>query len=369
MTRSKKWLTQFAIPLWLEQGVDWNKGGFTESLSLEGKAQPSARRAMVQARQIFSFRTAIDLEICSLNKAKLAIANGANSLLDHYSLASGAFIHAIDVDGIANPATDLYSQAFVLFGLANAYAISPKAEYRDRAAALVEYLYRERRVSAGGFTELEKDLIVYQSNPHMHLFEAAIYWMEADSDPKWRHLADEVLELALSKLIDKPSGLLAEYFSETWQPKIENGKFVFEPGHQFEWCWLMGRYQKLTNKDLSETRLKLFSNGDKVGLCPTRKTVLDQVWSDFTPKSRNSRFWPQCERIKAAAQLSLEFSGEYRKFASESMDALFKFLEIPIQGLWHDSWEDSGEFKGSSVKASSLYHIIGAMAEFETMVR
>ena len=45
--------------------------------------------------------------------------------------------------------------------------------------------------------------IVYRSNPHMHLFEAALAWMAVDRDPEWRSLADELCVLATTKFIDE----------------------------------------------------------------------------------------------------------------------------------------------------------------------
>lgn len=366
--QSKNWLTQYALPLWLAKGIDREKGGFIESLSLEnGEVLDSPTRAMVQARQIFSFRVALDAGLCDPEAAKRAIDSGIKSLLTSYSLPSGAFIHSIDANGkTLNPSLDLYTQAFALFGMANAYAVRPSEELVLRAKSLIEYLQRERRVQGGGFTEFEHGKIVYRSNPHMHLFEAAIYWAEVHPDPVWRRLADEVLDLCVSKFIDPATGLIGEYFSDRWVRLLEENKFVFEPGHQFEWAWLMGRYQKNTGKSLLPVRARLFAVSEKSGVSRDSGLVFDQVWSDLNPKLLSSRFWPQCERIKAASQLALENPGDpaYAKTAEQGMNALFRFFDLPVKGLWYDTWEASGQFRLQPAKASSLYHIIGAIAEY-----
>ena len=73
---------------------------------------------------------------------------------------------------------------------------------------------------------------------------------------------------------------------------------------------------------------------------------------------KSSRFWPQCERIKAAAQLGRAES------ARAAMNALLRYFDTSVSGLWNDTWEENGTFDQRPVKSSSLYHIIGAISEF-----
>jgi mannose/cellobiose epimerase-like protein (N-acyl-D-glucosamine 2-epimerase family) len=359
MRNAKAWLKDHALPLWLNKGIDRENGGFLESLTLEGEPMTVARRAMVQSRQIYTFRTAIENNLCPIEPAKKAVASGLDFLINKFSQPSGAFIHSVDVEGKAqNTSLDLYTQAFSLFGMANAYAVQGDPNLVARAKALVEYLQRERRVLGGGFTEFENGKIVYRSNPHMHLFEAAIFWAEVHKDPVWLKLANEVLDLCQTKFMDPVSGFIGEYFTDRWQRINENGKFVFEPGHQFEWSWLMGRFEKISGKSLCEIRLRLYNGAEKHGLSQAGM-VIDEVWSDHTPKLQSSRFWPQCERIKAAVDLA-----DHQAAAEQGMKALFRFFDLPIQGLWYDTLEASGEFRIQPVKASSFYHIMGAVSEY-----
>lgn len=252
---------------------------------------------------------------------------------------------------------DLYTQAFCLFGLANAYAVEPRPEFKERALELLKYLHRERRAGPLGFFEWANGEKAYQSNPHMHMFEAAVAWMEADSSPEWKKLADDVLELCLTKFRDPNTGLIGEYFDENWKHVRHEGRFVYEPGHQFEWAWLMGRYQKLTGADLTATREAIVAGGDRPGFCPRRDTVYDEIWSDYSTKSATSRFWPQGERVKVMAQM-----GRLND-ADRSMRTLMKFFKTAIPGLWYDTMEETGELRTQPAKASSLYHIIGAIEQ------
>ena len=153
--------------------------------------------------------------------------------------------------------------------------------------------------------------------------------------------------------------MLAENFTAGWKLETEGGRYHWEPGHHCEWSWLLGRYQALTGRDLNAVRRSLFELSERQGRDPARDGALvDQVWNDASPKLRSARFWPQCERVKAACQLGLP------EPAREAMGALFRYFEGPRDGLWFDTWEENGGFQVLPVKASSLYHIIGAIAEF-----
>jgi mannose-6-phosphate isomerase len=355
------WLKEKSMPIWCERGLDSRVGGFVENLSWEGVPMVGSRRCMVQSRQIYSFRTALSLGVIDDAMARTAVTSGIRALLELFSLPSGAFRQSIDEKGAPLDETaGLYGQAFVLFGLAEGYALLRDFKLVDRARELVHYLRRERRAPGGGYTEIEQGKVVFRSNPHMHLFEAALAWREIHQDPLWQDLSDELLELCLNRFIDSKSGLLGENFVSGWErERTGNGRFFWEPGHHCEWSWLLGRYQSIADSDLKEVRIRLFDLAELHGRDPSKgRALIDQVWSDHSPKLQSARFWPQCEHIKAASQLGREES------AKEGMRALFRYLEAPIPGLWFDTWSENGQFLVQPVKASSLYHIIGAISEF-----
>lgn len=368
--KCKQWLSQDVYPLWSQKGIDPKNGGFVESLSFDGEPQDLPRRAMVQSRQIYSFLTGSRLKCVSTEVAYKAVKNGTRYLVDRFSLPSGAFMYSINPDGTAkskNP--DLYTQAFALFGLAQDYSISSDKDIKARAKSLLKYLRTERAVKEGGFTELDEKGVSYKSNPHMHMFESAVAWMQVDpQDQDWKDLGKDLITLCLNKFIDPTSKVLGEYFDENWTPLRENGKFIYEPGHQYEWAWLMSLYQDLTGQDLKSIRHQLFLLAEKHGTSPTRKIAYDEMWSDYTPKTISSRFWPQCERIKAAVRLGTEASRDqqalYAKGADEALETLFKFLQTPKKGLWYDQLSATDTFSGNTSKSSSLYHIVNAMEEY-----
>jgi mannose/cellobiose epimerase-like protein (N-acyl-D-glucosamine 2-epimerase family) len=358
---TREWLQEVVFPHWLQVGIDSGTQLFIENLSFEGKPLKSAKRALVQARQIYSIAEGARLSLVSESQSKLIISSSSKAFLKYFQLPSGAFVHSIDEQGQhLNLDNDLYSQAFALFALAHAFESSKNLEFKVAANKLVHFLSSERRNINGGFTEIKNGKVLYQSNPHMHLFESALAWMKIDSDPVWKNLASELQNLCVNKFIDSKTELLAENFDEKWQPLLEKGHFIFEPGHQFEWSWLLFQYDSLRKlKNETKQSRRLFELAEKFGVTnPSRALAFDEIWSDGRVHKRSSRFWPQCERIKAAVVL-----GE-GKIADIAMQALIENFLMLKEGLWKDTLLESGEYGDQPVKASSLYHIINAISEY-----
>ena len=356
--KSDSWLKNQVFPLWTKNAFDSEMGAFIESLNAAGEAESTPRRALVQARQIYAFTEAVKMNILPKDQVRSMI-NKNIEFMKNYSLLSGAYLHALDIKN--NPVetqSELYTQAFMLFGLARAFEILQDAQIKARALALVRYLTNDRKNKSGGFTEIKNNKIVFQSNPHMHLFEAVIEWMKIDSDNIWKELATDLYQLCRTKFINNEIGAVAEYFSEDWQVLREDTNFIFEPGHQYEWAWLIVQFEELLGLKRTTVPRQLFDLAEKHGVDSKSHLAFDEILSDFSVKKNSSRFWPQCERIKTAVQLGVA------KAADEAMAALNTYFETETPGLWFDT-KAGGKFILQSSKASSLYHIINALSEYK----
>ena len=369
--QARSWLSNDVFPLWTERGIHPENGSFIESLNSKGQPTKTSQRSMVQARQIFSYTEAVKMRILTSNEVIPLIQKSTNFLIQKYSLPSGGFIHSINPQGQPEALqTELYNQAFVIFSLARAYEMIPQENIKATAKKLLKYLETERQAPGGGFTEIKNDQICYQSNPHMHLFEAVIEWLKVSSDPEWKQTAQDIFDLCTQKFIDPKVGVVCEFFEAGWTPIKENSRFVFEPGHQYEWAWLMIEFKKATGFDVGPFPWQIYQMAEKHGLDDSKKWVLDEIWSDFSVKKKSSRFWPQTERIKAAVSLGLRSpmvdQASFAKAADQSMDTLWKYLEVRGKGLWTDTKFEDGTFDQNPSKASSLYHIIKAISEYES---
>ena len=359
-----RWLFGSALPLWWALGADHLGGGFVELLDGDGRDLRAPRRARVQARQVYSFAAAGALGWPGPWRA--ATAHGLDYFLARYRRPDGLFRTLVAADGApADETAMLYDQAFSLLALASAArALPERAEVlRAIAAEVVEVLRRERR-AARGFIEAAGET-PYQANPHMHLLEAALAWEAIDPHPPWTDLADEAAELCLDRFTPG-EGPVREFFDAAWAPAPGRLGRLIEPGHQFEWAWLLERWGAARGRtDARAAALRLFEFGE-AGVDPVREVATNTLLDDLSPVDARARLWPQTERLKAALRLSGAAQAPTARLAAAAASAargLWGYLETPLPGLWRDKMKADGGFEPEPAPASSLYHIVCAIAE------
>jgi mannose/cellobiose epimerase-like protein (N-acyl-D-glucosamine 2-epimerase family) len=289
-----------------------------------------------------------------------AVQHGLLEMRRRYQRPDGLYRTALtDERKVKDETPKLYDQGFVLLAQASAYraGVTPEAMLAE-ATALVGRLSDALGHPEGGFREHESQ--PFQSNPHMHLLEAALAWREAAPAPIWDGLAADLVKLALDHFIDADGGFVREFFDEDWQALGD----VVLPGHQFEWAWLLARYDAA----LLPTAERLYAAGAH-GVDPVRHAAIDELSRTLTPVRRTARLWPQTERIKAAcllARLSPE-PGRYLADAADACQGLWRYLEDLPVGLYRDRQDAAGAFAHEPAPASSLYHLWGAVAALQAL--
>lgn len=361
-SRFNKWLRTNALPLWWSLGADHVQGGFHESLTHEGRPTRAVRRVRVQARQTHVFARA---GISGWQGPwRQAVQHGLKVLSSDFKRSDGLYRTTVGEDReIFDVSARLYDQAFVLLALASAAnaAVTPEA-CEAEALALLRCIHREYRHASGAWRE--NDQRPFQSNPLMHLFEAALAWLEAGSSQEWRNLATELADHALLRMIERHPVRIGEYFDASWAPIIDGPDAVIEPGHQFEWSWLLARWSKHSgSKDALTVAIELFGGGQK-GIDQGRGVAIDALDGHGKPARLSARLWPQAERAKAAAllaELAPRHSNGFHTVAQEAGASLWKYLDSPTSGLYRDRLTIAHEFVEEPCPASSLYHIAGAI--------
>lgn len=348
------WLTQHALPLWAGAGVDRPQGGFEELLGQDGRPVAAPRRARVQGRQSFVFATAGSL---GWNGPWREVAGlGLEYLERHYKRDDGLYATLAGPDGVILDRTAMtYDQAFAILAAAalDRHGMGPGESYALGLLDRIEFL---RRHSSGGFIEPGP---CFLSNPHMHLFEAALAWIEAGGQARWRALAEQIGALALASFIDQKHGVLLEQFDSTWAPALDEDGDSVEPGHLFEWAWLLERWARQGGgAEAHATALLLFGSGCR-SVDAGRNVAIDETGRTLQPRRATARLWPQTERLKAALLLRQETE------ARAAAQSLWRYLQTPQPGLWHDRMDREGYFADEPAPASSLYHIICAVASLK----
>lgn len=353
--RFEDWLFTRALPLWWQSGADHAHGGFHELIAVDGSPAGTFRRARVQGRQSYVYAQAGAM---GWNGPWREAAPHGIAYLDAcYRQPDGQYCTLVSEQGaVLKPTTLLYDQAFALMAMATIVKTMPERQDLKAAAhALWDSIRASRQHPAGGFVETgEKQFL---SNPHMHLLEALLAWCEAEPNGIWGGVADSVASLACAKFIDQQGGFLRENFDATWAPAPGPDGHVVEPGHQFEWAWLLMRWGKIRGRpDIRKVARRLFEHGCR-GIDARRDAAVHAMNDDFDVTVPTARLWAQTERIKAALSLAdgeEALVGEALKGAA----CLWRYLDTPVTGLWWDRFEPDGSFTAEPAPASSLYHII-----------
>ena len=361
--RFRDWLFGRALPLWVGAGRDAPGLGFHERLSLEGLPTDVAfKRVRVQARQIFAFSQA----------AVLGWPDGLDAARDSYAFITrhaarpdGSWVRTIGREGgVIDDAADLYDLAFVLFAIGWYVRATGDQAAVAQARLTVAWISAAMRGPVAGFLNtLPVEPGPRQQNPHMHLLEAALSLFEATGEAVFADLARELVGVFRDHLFDRPTGTLGEFFSETLGPAAgEDGDHI-EPGHHFEWVWLLAQCDRLLGTDTAAEAEALYRFAETHGYVGDSGLVMDVVSRDGRGRKGSTRLWPQTEALKAHAVMRRR-GRAMRCSIGQGVDNLMRlFFEDCIEGGWHEHFSAAGERLVHWLPASSLYHIMMAYAE------
>ena len=361
------WLLDAAYPLWSTRGVD-PAGGFYERLQQNGLPLAEPRRSRVQPRQAYCF--AMGPSMGWRGDSAGLVKHGLDFWSARFQRPDGLFRTLINADGsVADDRAITYDQAFGLLAFNLGATLGDWRAIREQQAHdLLQAVLKHTKRPGGGFENGVPTSMPLESNPHMHLFEASLAGCEVASEASlWKPLADEIAEFALAHFFDR-NGILHEFFDAEWKfAEGVKGRIV-EPGHQFEWAWLLLRWAGDKHAKARATALKLIdvteANGVRNGL------ALQQVLDDFSPHDASARLWPQTERLKAAA-LAARLTGEAKYFAmaASAADSLQRYLATPIPGLWYDRIDVNDKIVDEPAPTSTFYHLVVAVAEISALSR
>ena len=371
--RYLSWCKNEALPLWIDSGIS-EDGGFWERLDHDGRPVRNLnQRVYVQCRQCLVLSEAAlrhwhpSAENIAIKALKTIVSRLGFSTFGHSEFTGVPYSWLPD-GTVQDGRSDLYTYGFVLLALAQ-YA---KLVDSDKGIACAEevmcFLDTNMASDHGGWIESIPETLPRRQNPHMHLFEAMLAMYDCTGLDRYGDYADGLVSLFQKRFLhsNKPYRLL-EFFDDDWSVDDQTGHLV-EPGHMFEWVWLLNWYEKLRGRPHAVDVNELFSDAAKIGLTDDRSTVINTVDTQGKMVNGGSRYWPQTEAIKAALILAQRGNESHLEVANSLVNTLLdKFLGAyaPIRGGWVDGLDKDGKPLDNYNSASAFYHYVGVATELE----
>lgn len=370
----RRHLVEELLPFWRAHGVDHARGGFYNAPARDSPPAEDLKRLRVQARQIWAFSQAAQLGAPAWALATAEEGLGALRR-DFWDARHGGWYTSTTLEGAPRDRTKhLYDHAFVLFALAGYSRASGDAEALDLAARTLELL--EARLADpvhGGFFECatedwQPDTRVRRQNPHMHLLEALLALWEATGESAYLERAEPLVTLLQTRLLDRERGLLGEDFAPDWSRRAETSGEAVEPGHHFEWVWLLHRWRQAapsgtTAEATVDQAAALFAFAERFGLDREHGGVFDAVDGQGRRVRETKRLWPQMEHIQArVARLEAHPGAEEREALERALMWTAARYRDP-EGGWREHLARDGQPLPVPQRATSVYHVVLALSE------
>ncbi|QCE35210.1 hypothetical protein FAI40_07640 [Acetobacteraceae bacterium] len=380
------WMFDEAAPLWSSAGYHSDLGLFNEMLTFTGRAEnPQGLRLMAQARQVSSFALLASFQEGDEAWGDLALSvMGRLEKLYHNRDGQKGWIFSLNQkQEILEAKRDLYGHAFVLFAYASlGHLLKEKnspafQKFRQTSLCAGEEIFQlfGVEIAEGQFQRFSewREVLPYHGehaqNPWMHLLEACLSLYEVYGDMIWQQRAKEILKLFKTHLVAE-KGLLPEKFDEHWQALEKAGQNSVEPGHLFEWSWLLGEACRLLDlEDFEVEALQKIAQTFKEFAVQYGKSSQNPHWIVNavleTGHEYNSaiRLWLQTEYLRLLASSYTKGANEkILEKLQEQTEIFFEdFTPKRLKGGWIDRLNKNGNPESALMPATSFYHILSAV--------
>lgn len=347
----QRWLWDSVMPTWSRLALCHESGGCVENIDLEGNPRPGeSRRGRIAPRQLFSFARAKRLGWNPDGAADRIIEATLDFINGQARLKTGGWAHKFNADGsVQDSKRDFYDHAFVALAGSELAALGDERgdELASEAFVTIDEVFADK--ARGGWHDPETAPGLKRANPHMHLLEASLAHYEAVHDSASVERINTICALFERHMFDPATGAVIENFNTDWSRQDADR---IEPGHCYEWAYLIGEAERLTGRDTASWRRRLIGYAETCGV----KTgfALDQI-GQVEP---SFRLWPQLERLRSLSHTPRAGS-DISAILERIIDAYLK--PGPPHG-WVDQIGADLSPTSTNVPASMVYHLITALA-------
>lgn len=348
----RDWLWGRVMPKWAKLAIDQSQGCFVENIAIdhEGPAGSETLRGRIVPRQLFAFARARRMGWNPSGAADCVIDAAYDFLANQGRSPRGGWAHKFNPDGsIQDDSRDLYDHAFIALAGSE---LAAEGDHRglalaDEAFSFIDSFFVDP--NSGGWHDPETAPGVKLANPHMHLLEASLAHYEAIHDPASLKRIEIITALFERWMFDPETSAVIENFAPDWS-RARDARI--EPGHCYEWAFLLGEVERLTGRDTASWRRRLVGFAEGEGL-------VDGLAVDvFGSAKPTFRLWPQLERLRALSHM--QRSGADIPAVVDKI--MTHYLERGPAHGWVDKIGADHKPITRTVPASMLYHHMTALA-------
>ena len=364
----KQNLTDNILPYWINNMTDLNNGGFYgEITGNEDLITDAPKSAVLNARILWTFSSSYRL----LNDKKyLDTATRAKRYLidKFYDKEFGGIYWSLDKDG--NPLDtkkQIYAVGFAIYGLSEYYRATGDNESLEYAIKLFNDIEthsfdKKKNGYFEAFTRDWKEISDMRlsnkdfnesktMNTHLHILEPYTNLFRVWKDNKLKKQLSNLINLFISKFINKDTYHLNLFFDDNWVCKSN----IISYGHDIEASWLIHEAALVLNDEflLSEVEqyVEKIAIAATEGFFPNAGMIYELNVSESLIDA-DRHWWVQAEAIIGYINIYQYFlNNEFALKAIDCWEFVKKHIIDHNNGEWYWSIKSNGEINKKDDKA------------------
>ena len=368
--RLERELRQNILPFWMQHAVDRVRGTFHGEVANDLTVNPAAPRgSLLTSRILWTFAAAARVyrDADYRNMADLAYADLCHRYVD--AEQGGLYWSITADDQPLQTRKQVYAQAFGIYALTEYFRLTAEPAALRLAIDLFELIERHARdhQHGGYFEAYGRDWSpiadvrlseVDQNDPKsqntlLHVMEAYTNLLQVWPEARVRAALAALLEIMLSKVIQRPTHHLGLFFAADWTLRSDRISY----GHDIEASWLLTAAAAALDDAGWQARVRPAS------LQIAEVTLLEGVDADGAVcneggptgvTDRKREWWPQAEGVVGflnAAQLQ-PGDPRFLTAARRAWDVIERQLIDRVHGEWYRFATPDGEPSRDEPKVS-----------------